>query len=281
MQVGVEWRCRTHTSCFPQSADREHRRAAGKQCMDASGNLYQYDNYDEVAMDTDSEAGSPSKGWACSQLSTSRSASKLCTLLTCQCLHPRMPSCMLTMLDVSRGTLERYVCFITLPNMRKNTPMGFYFHCVISVHQDFSQTFLSTLSTGPLPPPPIPPPPDLLEVPPKPPFADEEEEEEMLLRETCLMSMVSKRVAVTEVCCQTSARAVRPCLQPVLLPHSPSLCWCAGEDLEYSWISKLSAPHSIPTSSPWEPEHRQSEHRVSFQDQQVWRTPASSTSGEN
>lgn len=27
--------------------------------MDASGNLYQYDNYDEVAMDTDSEAGSP------------------------------------------------------------------------------------------------------------------------------------------------------------------------------------------------------------------------------
>lgn len=29
--------------------------------MDASGNLYQYDNYDEVAMDTDSEAGSPSE----------------------------------------------------------------------------------------------------------------------------------------------------------------------------------------------------------------------------
>lgn len=30
--------------------------------MDALGNLYQYDNYDEVAMDTDSEAGSPGEG---------------------------------------------------------------------------------------------------------------------------------------------------------------------------------------------------------------------------
>lgn len=29
--------------------------------MDALGNLYQYDNYDEVAMDTDSETGSPSE----------------------------------------------------------------------------------------------------------------------------------------------------------------------------------------------------------------------------
>lgn len=27
--------------------------------LDASGNLYQYDNYDEVAMETDSETGSP------------------------------------------------------------------------------------------------------------------------------------------------------------------------------------------------------------------------------
>lgn len=42
-----------------QSTDREHRKSAGKQSMDASGNLYQYDNYDEVAMETDSEPGSP------------------------------------------------------------------------------------------------------------------------------------------------------------------------------------------------------------------------------
>lgn len=118
MQVGVEGLCRTDTFCLLQSTDREHRRSTGKQGMDASGNLYQYDNYDEVAMDTDSEAGSPSKGWACSQLSSSRSASKLCTLLTYQCRHPRMPSCLLTMLDVSRGTLEWYVSLSTLLNMQ-------------------------------------------------------------------------------------------------------------------------------------------------------------------
>ncbi|TKS72888.1 Zinc finger C3H1 domain-containing protein [Collichthys lucidus] len=42
-----------------KSRDREHRKSAGKPGLDASGNLYQYDNYDEVAMDTDSETGSP------------------------------------------------------------------------------------------------------------------------------------------------------------------------------------------------------------------------------
>ncbi|XP_029379104.1 zinc finger C3H1 domain-containing protein isoform X2 [Echeneis naucrates] len=42
-----------------KSRDREHRKSTGKQGLDASGNLYQYDNYDEVAMDTDSETGSP------------------------------------------------------------------------------------------------------------------------------------------------------------------------------------------------------------------------------
>ncbi|XP_034390023.1 zinc finger C3H1 domain-containing protein-like isoform X2 [Cyclopterus lumpus] len=42
-----------------RSRDGEHRKSAGKPGPDASGNLYQYDNYDEVAMDTDSETGSP------------------------------------------------------------------------------------------------------------------------------------------------------------------------------------------------------------------------------
>ncbi|XP_060892208.1 zinc finger C3H1 domain-containing protein-like isoform X3 [Labrus mixtus] len=42
-----------------KSRDRDHRKSAGKQGLDASGNLYQYDNYDEVAMDTDSETSSP------------------------------------------------------------------------------------------------------------------------------------------------------------------------------------------------------------------------------
>lgn len=81
----------------------------------------------------------------------------------------------------------------------------------VSSSQDLSQLFLSPmLSAVPPPPPPLPPVPDELDPPPKPPFADEEEEEEMLLRETCLMSMANKRVAVTEVrisvflCCLTS-----------------------------------------------------------------------------
>uniref|UniRef100_A0A673AAP5 Putative zinc-finger domain-containing protein n=1 Tax=Sphaeramia orbicularis TaxID=375764 RepID=A0A673AAP5_9TELE len=42
-----------------KSRDREHRKSTGKQGLDTSGNLYQYDNYDEVAMDTDSETNSP------------------------------------------------------------------------------------------------------------------------------------------------------------------------------------------------------------------------------
>ncbi|KAG5830578.1 hypothetical protein ANANG_G00312190 [Anguilla anguilla] len=42
-----------------KSVDTEHRKSLGKQGLDTSGNLYQYDNYDEVAMDTDSEASSP------------------------------------------------------------------------------------------------------------------------------------------------------------------------------------------------------------------------------
>ena len=46
--------------CPPQSRDSDHtRKSSGKQGLDTSGNLYQYDNYDEVAMDTDSETNSP------------------------------------------------------------------------------------------------------------------------------------------------------------------------------------------------------------------------------
>uniref|UniRef100_A0A1A7Y0F5 Zinc finger, C3H1-type containing n=1 Tax=Iconisemion striatum TaxID=60296 RepID=A0A1A7Y0F5_9TELE len=42
-----------------RSLDQDHRKSAGKLGLEVSGNLYQYDNYDEVAMDTDSETGSP------------------------------------------------------------------------------------------------------------------------------------------------------------------------------------------------------------------------------
>lgn len=163
--------------------------------MDASGHLYQYDNYDEVAMDTDSEAGSPSKVATFPPPSSVGAASKLSTLLTFQPLRPRASICTRTTLEVSWDTLGRYVSPVA---GRGPAPVASLHH-VTCVSQDFPHPFLSTLSTGTPPPPPIPPPPDLLEAPPKPPFADEEEEEEMLLRETCLMSMVSKRVAVTEV----------------------------------------------------------------------------------
>uniref|UniRef100_A0A8C8M396 Putative zinc-finger domain-containing protein n=1 Tax=Oncorhynchus tshawytscha TaxID=74940 RepID=A0A8C8M396_ONCTS len=43
-----------------ESSYSDHtRKSSGKQGLDTSGNLYQYDNYDEVAMDTDSETNSP------------------------------------------------------------------------------------------------------------------------------------------------------------------------------------------------------------------------------
>ncbi|XP_041110168.1 zinc finger C3H1 domain-containing protein-like isoform X2 [Polyodon spathula] len=42
-----------------KTSDSEHRKSLSKQGTDASGNLYQYDNYDEVAMETDSETSSP------------------------------------------------------------------------------------------------------------------------------------------------------------------------------------------------------------------------------
>uniref|UniRef100_A0A8C2JR20 Zinc finger C3H1-type containing n=1 Tax=Cyprinus carpio TaxID=7962 RepID=A0A8C2JR20_CYPCA len=41
-----------------KSSDADQRKLV-KQSLDTSGNLYQYDNYDEVAMDTDSETNSP------------------------------------------------------------------------------------------------------------------------------------------------------------------------------------------------------------------------------
>ncbi|XP_056907701.1 zinc finger C3H1 domain-containing protein-like isoform X2 [Takifugu flavidus] len=150
-----------------RSTEREHRKSTGKPCLDASGNLYQYDNYDEVAMDTDSEAGSPVPSPTHTQL------------------HADHAGC--------------------LPGQ---------------FAMDFSQPFLSTFSTGPPPPPPLPPPADLLEAPPKPPFADEEEEEEMLLRETCLMSMVNKRVAVTEE--QSCSAPGSPSSQPPTAAQPPA-----------------------------------------------------------
>ncbi|XP_051547980.1 zinc finger C3H1 domain-containing protein-like isoform X2 [Myxocyprinus asiaticus] len=47
-------KCRSNS----KSSDTDQRKLL-KQSLDTSGNLYQYDNYDEVAMDTDSETNSP------------------------------------------------------------------------------------------------------------------------------------------------------------------------------------------------------------------------------
>ncbi|XP_054633204.1 zinc finger C3H1 domain-containing protein-like isoform X2 [Dunckerocampus dactyliophorus] len=116
-----------------KARDGELRKSTGKAGLDATGNLYQYDNYDEVAMDTDSEAGSPAR--------------------------PPFP--------------VEEPAFV-VPST--STPMA------------------ASLP----PPPPLPPPANEQAPPPKPPFADEEEEEEMLLRETCLMSMATKRVPAKE-----------------------------------------------------------------------------------
>ncbi|XP_051917067.1 zinc finger C3H1 domain-containing protein-like isoform X2 [Hippocampus zosterae] len=44
-----------------KARDGEGRKSAGRTGTDAAGNLYQYDNYDEVAMETDSEPGSPAR----------------------------------------------------------------------------------------------------------------------------------------------------------------------------------------------------------------------------
>ncbi|KAM6937934.1 zinc finger C3H1 domain-containing protein [Xenentodon cancila] len=134
-----------------KSRDQDYRKSAGKPGLDISGNLYQYDNYDEVAMDTDSETSSPVPSPTHALLSADETGS--------------------------------------IP------PLGLYGTAAAA----FGMPFLSAaMSSAPPPPPPLPPPPDELEPPPKPPFADEEEEEEMLLRETCLMSMANKRVAITE-----------------------------------------------------------------------------------
>uniref|UniRef100_A0A8C8D6E1 Putative zinc-finger domain-containing protein n=1 Tax=Oncorhynchus tshawytscha TaxID=74940 RepID=A0A8C8D6E1_ONCTS len=149
-----------------RSKDRDHtRKSSGKQGLDTSGNLYQYDNYDEVAMDTDSETNSPGE----------------------QPAHLPMHSLMVR----STPNSKQGLFYASLKGVTNKLPLSF---------QDLGQLrFLSVIPSAPPPPlPPMPPPPDELEPPPKPPFADEEEEEEMLLRETCLMSMANKKVPLPE-----------------------------------------------------------------------------------
>uniref|UniRef100_W5NHC0 Zinc finger C3H1-type containing n=1 Tax=Lepisosteus oculatus TaxID=7918 RepID=W5NHC0_LEPOC len=142
-----------------KSLDTEHRKSLNKQGTDTSGNLYQYDNYDEVAMDTDSETNSPASSPA---------------------HNPFLA--------------EEPSCFLQVPQFPVDVPPHtMLFHTLNQRYLDPPALSPSD------PEPPLPPlPPDEPEQPPKPPFADEEEEEEMLLREELLKSLASKRAVKSE-----------------------------------------------------------------------------------
>ncbi|OCT87463.1 hypothetical protein XELAEV_180211583mg, partial [Xenopus laevis] len=136
-----------------KSLDTDQRRS-DKQCAESAGGIYQYDNYEEVAMDTDSETNSPDS-------SPGR--------------HPYAS-------DHAIGYIPSVLCVTE------------QFHSGILPHESkriFQKANFSESPEIPLSPPPLPP--EEPEQPPKPPFADEEEEEEMLLREELLKSLATKR----------------------------------------------------------------------------------------
>ncbi|XP_067348930.1 zinc finger C3H1 domain-containing protein-like isoform X3 [Channa argus] len=204
-----------------QPRDREHRKSTGKQGLDASGNLYQYDNYDEVAMDTDSETSSP------------------------VCLFAAVPSP-----TPSPFPLDDPGCFPQGPP---------YVTDSAQFAVDLCQPFLSTMLSGvPPPPPPLPPPPDEMEPPPKPPFADEEEEEEMLLRETCLMSMANKRVAATEEksCSRPPSPSFPPPAAGVQQQNRGNLTTVSLNMVSQSRTNKYSRGHHTPRAPLVLPRHK-------------------------
>ncbi|XP_071623031.1 zinc finger C3H1 domain-containing protein isoform X2 [Heliangelus exortis] len=143
-----------------RSSDTDFRWSFDKQSTDSAGGIYQYDNYDEVAMDTDSETNSPAAS-------------------------PVQPS----FFECPIGFFPPPVPPISLPLPPPVPPVP-----------SLSQLYVEGISCVSLePPPPLPPlPPEEPEQPPKPPFADEEEEEEMLLREELLKSLANKRAFRSE-----------------------------------------------------------------------------------
>nr|XP_033807824.1 zinc finger C3H1 domain-containing protein isoform X3 [Geotrypetes seraphini] len=137
-----------------KSSDLDLRWSLDKVAMEGAGGIYQYDNYDEVAMDTDSETSSPASP------------------VTPPSLPESLPGCL-----------------SVLPQVAVLTPPP-----VSAVQSVILRSLDGLCSAPREPPPPPPPlPPEEPEQPPKPPFADEEEEEEMLLREELLKSLVVKR----------------------------------------------------------------------------------------
>ncbi|XP_061495719.1 zinc finger C3H1 domain-containing protein isoform X3 [Rhineura floridana] len=138
-----------------KSSDKDLRRSLDKQSTESAGGIYQYDNYDEVAMDTESETNSPASS-------------------------PVQPS----YFECPAGYFPPAILQTALPLAPQvsTLPLG---------NQSYVES-ISSVSLEPLPPlPPLPP--EEPEQPPKPPFADEEEEEEMLLREELLKSLANKR----------------------------------------------------------------------------------------
>ncbi|XP_044612343.2 zinc finger C3H1 domain-containing protein isoform X1 [Equus asinus] len=164
-----------------KSSDPDLRRSLDKQPTDSGGGIYQYDNYEEVAMDTDSETNSPAPS---------------------PVQPPFFSECSLGYFSPASS--------ISLPPPPQ-----------VSSLPPLSQPYVEGLcvSLEPLPPPPpLPPlPPEDLEQPPKPPFADEEEEEEMLLREELLKSLANKRAFKPE---ETSSNSDPPS-PPVLNSSQP------------------------------------------------------------
>ncbi|XP_066489957.1 zinc finger C3H1 domain-containing protein isoform X2 [Tiliqua scincoides] len=138
-----------------KSSDKDARRSLDKQSTESAGGIYQYDNYDEVAMDTESETNSP--------------ASSPVPQLYFEC---------------PVGFFPPAISQISLPHVSQASTLP-----------PLSQTYMEGILNASLESlPPLPPlPPEEPEQPPKPPFADEEEEEEMLLREELLKSLANKR----------------------------------------------------------------------------------------
>ncbi|XP_067906526.1 zinc finger C3H1 domain-containing protein isoform X2 [Heterodontus francisci] len=143
-----------------KSTDTDIKKSQEKP-LEESGNLYQYDNYEEVAMETDSETSSPVSSPVPPSFSTDYQAGYFVPM-------PPVP--------------------ISLQHQNMGEP----------VIPNYLETYFPGPLELPLPPPPPPLPPEEPEQPPKPPFADEEEEEEMLLREELLKSIANRRALKPE-----------------------------------------------------------------------------------
>ncbi|XP_063303070.1 zinc finger C3H1 domain-containing protein isoform X1 [Pelobates fuscus] len=158
-----------------KSSDADQRRS---EKQESAGGIYQYDNYEEVAMDTDSETNSPGASPTRVPFTTN--------------LMGGLPSALCVPEDCPSSVWPP-----------QKTDFEFYEDAV-------SRASPETL----LPPPPLPP--EEPEQPPKPPFADEEEEEEMLLREELLKSLATKRVYKPEEPTNNSRPPSPPALSNIM-----------------------------------------------------------------